>query len=298
MDSVSIKFIHVIIPAGEYRLCDIPRNALAHVHSMWLPGMVSTLLVSGAEFTRDMSTLLREAPDSRTAALPGSLKIISDGAFEGAARLVSAVLSEGLEKIREEAFSRCGLRQIVLPSTLACVERNAFHDCPGLKTVYVDDSSSINVGRYVRLSVAVLPAKRTLVAGELLWTLRTLREVVVPSGTTRIGRYWFAHSGVESVNIPASVVEIESYAFFRCKKLRSVAFAAGSELERLGERCFCESGLEEIALPAGLREISRDAFRSCGALRLVRVDAGCALDVRKYVKFSAEVVFGTGSAGE
>ena len=91
--------------------------------------------MSGAEFTRDLSELIRGAPDSRTVTSPNSLTVVREYAFERAVRLVSVVLNEGLEEICEGAFSSSGLRRIVLPQTLTKMAQDAFPYCAELKTI-------------------------------------------------------------------------------------------------------------------------------------------------------------------
>ena len=59
----------------------------------------------------------------------------------------------------------------------------------------------------------------------LVQDLRSVREVIIPDGTEKIGSCWFWGSGVEGVDIPASVVEIGIAAFRRCTKLKRVAFS-------------------------------------------------------------------------
>ena len=126
---------HVIVPGGEYRLRDVPKNALVRRKDQFLSTVNSKFFISGAEFTRDVSGLIRGTQGSRTFMSPGSLKVVCDYAFELAGSLISAVLNEGLEEIREEAFSRSGLRKISLPATMVAMAHSAFSYCPNLKAV-------------------------------------------------------------------------------------------------------------------------------------------------------------------
>ena len=93
--------------------------------------------------------------------------------------------------------------------------------------------------------------------------------MVVPDGVERIGNCWFWGSGIESVAIPVSVREIGTEAFCRCERLRSVSFAANSQLEKIGKRAFCWSGLERIAIPSSVTKLSEMAFYGCSSLTAV-----------------------------
>ena len=71
-----------------------------------------------------------------------------------------------------------------------------------------------------------------------------------------------------SVIIPASIVNIGSYAFMY-SKLTSVIFAEGSSLERIFHGAFAFTDLTEIHLPDGLKTIDIDAFSNCYKLATV-----------------------------
>ena len=63
--------------------------------------------------------------------------------------------------------------------------------CDNLKTVYVEDGCTANIRYSVKESTAILPLKSTTARGQLLWSLRTLKDVVVPDGVINIGSNWF-----------------------------------------------------------------------------------------------------------
>ena len=100
-----------------------------------------------------------------------------------------------------------------------------------------------------------------------------------PRGETRIGNYWFASSGIESVEIAASVAEIGEEAFFLCERLKYVAFPEKSKLERIGRSAFERSGVEEIAVHSGMRAIGARAFYKCIRLRKLSVQNKSGLRV-------------------
>ena len=111
-----------------------------------------------------------------------------------------------------------------------------------------------------------------------VWDLRELKDVVIPDGVENVKNYWFWGSEVENVQIPASVVEIGTEVFCRCKNLRHLTFAKDSRLERIGDRCFCGSGIEAIILPNALWEIGCLTFAACDRLRTIKVKTPREID--------------------
>jgi hypothetical protein len=68
-------------------------------------------------------------------------------------------------------------------------------------------------------------------------------------GTSRLGRIEesaFYKSGLKSIVIPSSIVELGKWCFSGCKLLTSVTFESGHRLERIDESVFSESALKSI----------------------------------------------------
>ena len=100
----------------------------------------------------------------------------------------------------------------------------------------------------------------------------SVRNVIIPSqidGVTivKIAPYAFkeSYSGKEnmtSVSIPATVTEIGKEAFYCCRKLSVLRFAAGSQLKKIGERAFCKcESLTSLEIPNSVAEIGDEAFK-------------------------------------
>ena len=123
--------------------------------------------------------------------------------------------------------------------------------------------------------------------------LTNLRRVILPDGTRRIGANAFAYSSVEQVNLPESLDEIGTGAFYRTNlkgrlvippkmtRITSFAFSSNKELEEI----VFHSGIEEIGcgsfedlyslrrleLPEGLRILGGNAFANAKVLEYLYI---------------------------
>lgn len=68
--------------------------------------------------------------------IPGSVRVIKYGAFDGCTGLTSIVIPEGVEEIQEFTFKKCtALTDVSLPKSLKRVSSDAFDGCPCEETV-------------------------------------------------------------------------------------------------------------------------------------------------------------------
>ena len=208
--------------------------------------------------------------------LPSTLKVIEHGAFMDCTNLTAVRLPKGLERIEEFAFCSSGIMEIQIPSTLRELDESPFHFCR-LHTAWVEEGCSCDIRHYLGRSVHVISTRNGTFGGRPLWELRALRDVVLPDGITSIGNYWFSGSGIESVAVPAGVLQIGIESFYNCSRLKMVAFAKDCRLQTVGEACFSGSALEKINIPSSVRTIGDCAFCRCKALRSVYFCAGCEL---------------------
>lgn len=102
-----------------------------------------------------------------------------------------------------------------------------------------------------------------------LQNFRKQKNVIIPDGVEKIGNRWFWGSDVESVTIPASVKELGTDAFCKCRNLKRMTFVHDSGLERIGSGCFCGTGIESITIPRSVTVMEERAFGDCRALREV-----------------------------
>lgn len=113
--------------------------------------------------------------------------------------------------------------------------------------------------------------------------LKNLKKVILPNTLTSIGENAFKESGLQAIEIPASVEAIESGAFQNCTALTTVTFEKGSQLKTIeGWRRYDGMSYGAFANLANLKtvdmspctqvkEIQTCAFVSCSSLQLFKI---------------------------
>ncbi len=261
------------------------------------------------------------------------------GSFEGCANLEYIKLPHRLERIPDNMFRNCSsLKEIIIPSTVESIGKNAFDGCSGLTSVEIP-AGVVDPG----LFPAVTGECRVVVTGEItgstveklrsmidgmsagakihldlskttgLTTIagfdgcRRLVSVVIPKGVSHISIRAFANSGLTSVVIPSSVLNIGYCAFEFCSSLTKAIFldpdgwyhgtanignqdymmkldnsydnastlrgdSWGLIKTSIGERAFSGcSWLTSGKIPAGVISIGDDAFYGCSGLSSVEI---------------------------
>lgn len=85
-------------------------------------------------------------------------------------------------------------------------------------------------------------------------TRMPLESIVLPQHLKSIGQSAFYYSyHLQVIDIPASVTDIQSYAFNNCQQIKQINIPANSQLRYVGTYAFAtSSAFEEIRLPASL----------------------------------------------
>ena len=226
--------------------------------------------------------------------VPANTKL-SASTFSDCIQLQSVQLEEGTQKLPDRTFAGCtALENVQLPNTLRQIGECAFMNCSalrtielpewtqngralrigvrafsgtGLETVQVPNDARVGAMAFAhcgQLTALELPSSMLKIPNGLCEECKSLLEIRLPDGITKIGTRAFAGSGLREVVIPDTVTEIAEGAF------------AGSQLERIvlpdtvttfGQGVFSGcTQLKEVVLPSGLREIPVEMFSGCKSL--------------------------------
>ena len=152
-----------------------------------------------------------------------------------ATALEEAVFPEGIKNIEKAAFMRCdNLTNVSIPSTVEYIGRRAF--------AYTSNLETVTFAKGINLKLYYIGEQAN---GNL---------VLVDSGAM------FDHSGIKSIEIPASVDLLPQLMFQSCVRLTTVTFEEDSKLVNIRPYAFMNSGLTAIDLPETLEVIGAQAF--------------------------------------
>lgn len=218
--------------------------------------------------------------------IPESVDYIDDNAFRDCLSLQTVAFGTTKTlQVHANAFYNTGIRELVIPENMEYIGEYAFIGLENL-TAYVADENNPNYKSVDGVlyskdgkKLIAFPAGRT-------------GSFAVPSTVETIGFGAFENTKIESVafenginlltlgyrsfynavnlktvEIPASVVSIDFYAFAECGNLETVIFAENNGLTGIYEGAFLNcASLENIVIPSGIVEISDFAFYGCSSL--------------------------------
>ena len=222
-------------------------------------------------------------PALKSVALPDSVRILGNYAFKnsgivsfdlkkdyggtymfnGATSLANVTIAEGVTTITESMFRGCtALKSIALPSSVANVDKYAFAEA-GIET-FTAQADTIKLGTYVfdkcaSLSSVVFKkdAEVTFGANDFQYCT-ALKSFDIPSGTTVIPSNLFLGSGITSLHIPGTVVELNSYMVKDCADLTTVILEEG--LQKIYANTFNGAKIKSIVIPSTVTTLIGGSF--------------------------------------
>ena len=150
--------------------------------------------------------------------IPSGVTTIKKYAFLNG-KFNSAVISEGVKDIGDYAFQSCQkMRSVTIPKSLTKIGQDAFYFCDTLFRVFITDVAS-----WCNVTFYNLYSNPLINDGELYLNGEIIRNLVIPDGVTKIGRYTFYYcNAIKSVTIPDSLTKIDYRAFYGCTSLEKV----------------------------------------------------------------------------
>lgn len=197
-----------------------------------------------------------------TMVVPKSVEVIEPQAFTGFSSLISVSFSEGLKKIGYKAFAGTALKSLLIPASVEEICSDAFLGCDSLLEIKVKKGNKVYDSRKGCNAIIESKTDKLLLGCSVTY---------IPNGVKIIGEHAFAKSRIEKLEIPSSLEEIETQAFFDCKNLKEIVIPGN--VKKIGHDAFRASALERVVVQEGVESIGSSAFGNCRELRSVSLPA-------------------------
>ncbi len=191
----------------------------------------------------------RDCDGIKSIDLPDSLQYIGDFCFQNCDGIEEITIPEGVKELGSGVLDECyGLKKLVIKANITTTKSMCW-DCYALEEVY-------------------LPEGLKELSG--FRSTKKLKTIEIPDSVERISYQAFEYGGLESLQIPASVTEIEETAFACSENLSEIQIAEGNENFYIqNEMLFSKEGVllvatkeitGEVEIPSGCIRIGENAF--------------------------------------
>lgn len=206
--------------------------------------------------------------------IPGTVETIGEAAFCECEELETIVLVNGLKCLGEYAFQGCKrLTSVTIPDTVSRMGNSMFIECDNLESIYISENNK----NFLCDSLGAIYSKDK----KVLYTVPIRPDVsiydyssdisyTILDGTERICGFAFQNcDNLDVINLPETLIRIDSYAFANCEYLKQLIIPAN--VEYIGENI----------IPTGCTIYGDDFWGNC-SLTSISVEEGnkcfCVID--------------------
>ncbi len=229
--------------------------------------------------TRIGNLAFKDCTKITSIAMPDSVAYIGRSAFYNCTSLKSITIPDGVKEIGYAAFSECaGLVSVKIPDNVTKIGDSAFINCANLTKIDVTAGN-----QYYSSANGVLFNKDK---SELICYPAGIKNVgySIPDGVTVIrDRAFNKCLSLNSITIPKSVQDIETYSFFGCTSLEAINVAASNKnYADVNGILFSKDKTKIVCYPANKKNMSYSipvsvkvvgvaAFRDCIYLKGITI---------------------------
>lgn len=193
--------------------------------------------------------------------------IIGERAFQGLSSIETFEFPSGITEIPKYAFADCtSLKNIIIPETVTSIGEGAFRAC-AMNEITIP-SSVTTYGIYIfrgchNLHTVNLPENMKELPNGIFSECPQLKSVTLPN-LTIIGDNSFYKSGLEKIELSASVNTIGNRAFSECNQLEEIDLS-NTKITSISDSLFQNSvNLKQVYLPETITSIDYAAFMGTG----------------------------------
>ncbi len=212
-------------------------------------------------------------------AMPDSVVYIGRSAFYNCTSLKSITIPDGVKEIGYAAFSECaGLVSVKIPDNVTKIGDSAFINCANLTKIDVTAGN-----KYYSSANGVLFNKNK---SEIICYPAGIKNVgySIPDGVTVIrDRAFNKCISLNSITIPKSVQDIDTYSFFGCTSLEAINVAASNKnyadvngilfsKDKTKIVCYpANKKNKSYSIPVSVKVVGVAAFRDCIYLKGITI---------------------------
>lgn len=268
------------VPEGVERIAPFAFLYCENLKTMSLPSTVTDIDYR-AFFDCGAVTWISVAAGNTKYSSPEGLLYSRDDNRIVKGRNGSVVIPEGTVSIGAHAFgayySDVGMElpELTLPTTLKEIGDGAFYCCHGAGLVSLDLPEGLERinGAFASSGLESVTIPASIRDFTMAFASSSLTNVTIANGVGMISREGFRGVPIEKMEIPGSVTNIDSRAFWECTFLESITLNEG--LKTIGDCAFldCDS-LGTIEIPSSVTRIESSAFKGCGGLSSISLPDG------------------------
>lgn len=250
------KLKKVVFPDS---LTSIPRafcRSVSALEEVKLPANLK--IISNASFS--------ECTNLKTIDLPDTVTEIGAFAFADCTSLKDFTIPDGIKSIGEEAFYNSGITSLVVPESVETIDKLAFSHMANLTNATFPAGCGITFSDCKNLKTAKITGNPTVIDNYMFYECSQLTDFEIPGSVKKIGYAAFYNTALKEAVIPASVTEIDDWAFGECQNLEKAVLSDG--LKSIGGAAFYECPeLTDSNIPDSVTTLGGYAFSCCPKLK-------------------------------
>ena len=250
------KLKKVVFPDS---LTSIPRafcRSVSALEEVKLPANLK--IISNASFSK--------CTNLKTIDLPDTVTEIGAFAFADCTSLKDFTIPDGIKSIGEEAFYNSGITSLVVPESVETIDKLAFSHMANLTNATFPAGCGITFSDCKNLKTAKITGNPTVIDNYMFYECSQLTDFEIPGSVKKIGYAAFYNTALKEAVIPASVTEIDDWAFGECQNLEKAVLPDG--LKSIGGAAFYECPeLTDSNIPDSVTTLGDFAFGWCPKLK-------------------------------
>lgn len=250
------KLKKVVFPDS---LTSIPRafcRSISALEEVKLPANLK--IISNASFSK--------CTNLKTIDLPDTVTEIGAFAFADCTSLKDFTIPDGIKSIGEEAFYNSGITSLVVPESVETIDKLAFSHMANLTNATFPAGCGITFSDCKNLKTAKITGNPTVIDNYMFYECSQLTDFEIPGSVKKIGYAAFYNTALKEAVIPASVTEIDDWAFGECQNLEKAVLPDG--LKSIGGAAFYECPeLTDSNIPDSVTTLGDFAFGWCPKLK-------------------------------